>query len=216
VIVALTWVVFGTGPFRDFVRHELPRISNGAAFPQSELSHGINPNMSVYGMTVRARALGVRALDQPRGLAIASVYGMLVIALAAVVGWRHRPDLAEPLDRLGLVQIAVALLMLASFRSPFVGFYGLLAAVWLMTVAAASARSATTLLLSWAGIAAFAYAHVLVPSPAMPTTTSHLVLSGLVFCTAVAAGIFVVVRVWRGASVPVPVAVSAPQASTTS
>jgi hypothetical protein len=192
-VVALTLGIFGMRPFEDFVRHELPRISNGAAFPQSDQPHGINPNMSVYGLTVRARAFGVRALDQPRGLAIASVFGILVIALAAALGWRQRPDMSQPFDRLRLVQIAVAVLMLASFRSPFVGFYGLLAAVWLMTLAAANARSTGTLLLSWLAIAVFSIAHVFVPSPAMPWTTGHLVLSTLVFCTALATGVGVAV-----------------------
>ena len=205
-IVALTLAVFGTKPFEDFVRHELPRISNGAAFPQSDQPHGINPNMSVYGLTVRARALGLRALDQPRGLTVASIYGIVVIALAAAVGWRQRLDLAQPADRLRFVEVAVAVLMLASFRSPFVGFYGLLPAVWLMTLTAAHARSTRTLVLAWLAIAAFAIAHVFVPSPATPWTTRHLVLSSLVFATALATGIVVALAAFRSsAAVPAPI-----------
>jgi alpha-1,2-mannosyltransferase len=199
-IVALTFALFGARPFQDFVRHELPRISSGAAFPQSERPDTMSPNMSVYGLTVRARALGARVLDQRRGLAVASLYGFLVIALAGAAGWRHRSDLSQPFDRLRLAQIAIALLMLGSFRSPFVGFYGLLAAVWLMTVAAATARSTGTLLLSWFGIAAFAIAHAFVPSPSMPSRPAYLVFSGLVFCTALVFGVIVLVRAVRTSS----------------
>jgi alpha-1,2-mannosyltransferase len=203
-IVLLTFAVFGARPFEDFLRHELPRISSGAAFPQSELPIGTSVNMSVYGLTVRARVLGLEFLDQRRGLAVASVYGILVIALAGLVGWRHRLNLSQPGDRLRLVQVAIALLLLGSFRSPFVGFYGLMAAVWLMTALAAEARSTRSLLLVWLATAAFAVAHTLVPSPSRPATSLHVVLSAFLVCTALAAGLVPLVRVWREAGRATP------------
>jgi hypothetical protein len=203
-VVLLTFAVFGARPFEDFLRHELPRISSGAAFPQSELPFGTSVNMSVYGLTVRARVLGADFLDQRRGLAVASVYGVLVIALAGLVGWRHRPDLSQAGHRLRLVQVAIALLLLGSFRSPFVGFYGLTAAVWLMTALAAAARSPRSLLLVWAATAAFAWAHTLVPSPSRPSTSVHVVLSAILVCIALAAALLPLVRVCRAAGRATP------------
>lgn len=199
-IVLLTFAMFGARPFEDFLRHELPRISSGAAFPQSELPNTMSANMSVYGLTVRVRALGADFLDQRRGLAVASVYGILAIVLAAGVGWRYRPDLSDPDARLKLVQIAIALLLLGSFRSPFVGFYGLMAAVWLMTALAAEARSTSSLLWAWTATAAFAVAHTFVPSPSFPSTRMHLIFSAVLFCIALATGLVTLARAWRSAA----------------
>ncbi|HEY5946990.1 MAG TPA: glycosyltransferase family 87 protein, partial [Kofleriaceae bacterium] len=36
VLIALTLIVYGTTPFDDFLHYQLPRLSSGEAFPQSE------------------------------------------------------------------------------------------------------------------------------------------------------------------------------------
>ena len=202
-VVALTLGIFGTRPFEDFVRHELPRISNGEAFPQSE-TIGIAPNLSVYGNTVRLRALGLASLTRPRGLAIASIYGVLVIALAALAGWRYRPDFETERGRLRFVQVALALLLLASMRSPFVGFYGFMAAVWLGVLIAAEQRTDRAVLFTWLAVAVFSGAHLLIPSPLRPTTPSILLLGGTLVTIAIAACAWIVIRVVRTAPVSVP------------
>jgi hypothetical protein len=157
----------------------------------------------VYGITVRLRQLGVETLTRPRGLAIASMYGLAVIALAAFAGWRSRLDLDTATGRLRLVQVAVALLLLSSLRSPFVGFYGFLGAVWLFTLLAAEQPSANAAIASWGAIGAFAIAHTWIPSPAGTPTTVSFVLADVLVCGTIALCLFSVVRSWREAIVPV-------------
>jgi alpha-1,2-mannosyltransferase len=201
-VLALTLALFGARPFEDFIRYELPRISSGDAFPQAELN-AVGNNLSVYGITVRLRQLGVETLTRPRGLAIASMYGLAVIALAAFAGWRSRLDLDTATGRLRLVQVAVALLLLSSLRSPFVGFYGFLGAVWLFTLLAAEQPSANAAIASWGAIGAFAIAHTWIPSPAGTPTTVSFVLADVLVCGTIALCLFSVVRSWREAIVPV-------------
>jgi hypothetical protein len=195
-VVALTLLVFGWRPFADFARYELPRISSGESFPQTE-TNGVAVNLSAYGTTVRLRKLGVAWLTRPRGLAVASIYGLFVIALAGLAGWRHAPALDDPAGRARFVQLALALLLLASMRSPFVGFYGFLAAVWLFTVIAAEQRSATTLIAAWSGIALFVLGHAWLPSPAFAPRAVHLLVADLLVLGAIAASVAAVVRACR-------------------
>jgi len=195
-IVALTLGLFGARPFQDFVRHELPRISSGAAFPQTE-NIGIGVNLSVYGLAVRLRTLGLAVLDQQRGLAVASVYGLLVIALAAAVGWRGLPDLATPAARNRFLQLVLALLILASLRSPFVGFYGYVAVVWLLTLVAAERPATAWAIGWWTATAVFAIVHALLPSPAHAPTPLALVVSSVLVGVALALSGGVVIRAWR-------------------
>jgi alpha-1,2-mannosyltransferase len=191
-VLALTLLVFGARPFKDFVGYELPRISSGEAFPHTEIN-AFAVNLSVYGTTVRLRKLGVASLTRPRGLAVASVYGLLVIALAAFAGWR-RTDPHQPQDRLRLVQLALALLLLASMRSPFVGFYGFLAAVWLFTLLAAEQPSRLRVIASWIAIAVFVLAHAWIPSPSIAPGTIHFIVADLLVWSAIIACVVTVVR----------------------
>ena len=139
VLLAVTVGIQGTQPFRDFVSTALPEISSGAAFPQTELPQHSRVNWSAYGQTVRLRFLGMTFLTQPAGLMVTQVYGVLVVALAAWVGWKRRLEINTEADRLAVVQIALALVSLASFRSPFVGaLYGAIATLWLMGLCAAN------------------------------------------------------------------------------
>ena len=197
LLVALTVAVVGTRPLRDFVQYEIPRISNGDAFPQAERADTTKVNLSVYGLTTRTRQLGATFLDRRRGLAIASGYGLLIIALAVLAGWKQRLDLADPLQRLRLVQLSIGLLALASFRSPFVGFYGFVAPVWLMSLLAAESQQSSAIIVSWIGIAVFGIGHLLVPAPGTPSTPLALAGSGLLFAIALAVSVAAVLRAMR-------------------
>ena len=193
-IVGITLLLFGPRPFADFLHHELPRISNGAAFPQSESPNGASANVSVDGQTVRLRVLGTAFLNQRRGLFVASIYGLLVILVAAAAGWRKSADLTDPVGRLRLLQLAVGLLLLASFRSPFVGFYGYVAVIWLFALLAAESRAARPLLSWWGAAAIFALLHAWLPSPAFPVSTIHLVVSSVLFCAVLGLAVFAIAR----------------------
>ena len=200
-VVALTLAVFGARPFQDFLHDELPRISSGEAFPQTEtFAYGVN--FSVYGVTVRWRKLGLDWLTRPRGLAVASGYGAAVILLAALAGWRARPDRDTSPGRLRLVQCGLALLVLSSMRSPFVPGYGLVAVIWLLTLLAAGTSTPRALLRAWAAIAAIAVLPAWMPSPGVVPQPVHLFAADLLTMILISTGIATVARSWRDASMP--------------
>lgn len=195
VLVVLTVLVFGTEPFEDFVHHELPAISDGRAFPQSERPNVVASNFSMYGLTVRLRFLGASWLDQPLGLEVASVYGLIVLALAALAGWKDRIDLSNPAGRMLVLQTGLALMSLASFRSPFVGGpYGLVATLWLLALLAAASRTRYSAVLWSLAFVACAVANRLTPSPYFTPTTFWVAASAGVFLFALGVNTWCVLR----------------------
>ena len=195
LLLALTVGVFGTRPFEDFVHYELPSISDGRAFPQSERPGVVESNQSLYGLTVRLRFLGASWLDQPLGLKLTSVYGLIVLALTALAGWKGRIDLSSPAGRVLLLQTGLALMSLASFRSPFVGgVYGLVATMWLLTLLAASSRNYQSAVMWALAYVVCAVGNRLTPSPYFPPTTFWLVASGGILVFALAVNFWCVVR----------------------
>jgi hypothetical protein len=177
------------------VHHELPAISDGRAFPQSERPNVAASNQSIYGLTVRLRFLGASWLDQPTGLKVTSVYGLIVLALAALAGWKGRIDLSNPAGRVLLVQTGLALMSLASFRSPFVGgIYGLVATLWLLALLAAGSRNRQSAVLWSLAFVACAVGNRLTPSPYFPATTFWLATSAGMFVFALGVSTWCVLR----------------------
>ena len=142
----------------------MPKIASGEAFPQTEMPNTPLMNLSVYGETVRLRGLlaawfGLNWFGPGVGKAIASIYGIVVVLLAAAAGWLARergwlakeagtgvrdrePQSIAPETRIRLAQLVLALLSLMAFRSPFVGsLYGYLGTLWLLTLLAAGAST---------------------------------------------------------------------------
>jgi Glycosyltransferase family 87 len=194
-LLALSAAVLGPRPYADFVNYELPAISDGRAFPQSERPNVVASNQSVYGLTVRLRFLGASWLDQPAGLKVDSVYGLIVLALAALAGWKGRTDLSNPAGRMLLVQTGLALMSLASFRSPFVGGpYGLVVTLWLLALLAADSRNRRSAVLWSLAFVASAVVNRLTPSPYYPPTTFWLVASGGIFVLALGVSTWCVLR----------------------
>jgi hypothetical protein len=180
VLLALTVLVDGVAPFRDFVSTALPEISSGAAFPQTENPAHSRVNWSAYGQTVRLRHLGATWLTQPRGLMLMQLYGIVVVALAAWVGWKRRFDVSRESERLALLQVTLALIGLASFRSPFVGaVYGTISTLWLMGLIAAGASAVRTQITWFAALVAIAWTIWIMPSPAGPPSTAWIWISGV-------------------------------------
>ena len=199
-LLALTILVQSDRPLRDFVSTSLPEISSGAAFPQTESRQHSRVNWSAYGQTVRLRHLGADWLTQPRGLAVAQVYGLLVIALAVWASWNRWFDAALASDRIRVVQLALALIGLASFRSPFVGAgYGVLATLWLMALLAAGASTLARSVAWLAALCAFASASWIVPSPSVTAGPIWLWVSGGLVFVAMAVNVWAVLNVARSA-----------------
>ena len=144
VFTAVAGAAFGANDFSAFFGYELPRIVSGEAFPQAERPFTMVPNQSVYGLVTKVRSLGATGLDQAVTLQIAAAYGYLVIAVSLLLGLT-RARFAEPApgrDRLEHAQLWLALLNLASFRSPFVGAgYGSVGTVWLLSLLIVGART---------------------------------------------------------------------------
>ena len=196
--LVLTILVQGDRPMRDFVSTSLPEISSGAAFPQTEMQQFSRINWSAYGQAVRLRQLGADWLTQPRGLAVAQVYGLLVVALAVWTGWNRRFDPALTSERILVGQLALALLSLASFRSPFVGAgYGVLATLWLMGLLAAGASTLARSVAWLAALCALASASWIIPSPAATAGPIWLWVSGVLLFAAMAVNVWAVVNVAR-------------------
>jgi hypothetical protein len=84
--------------------------------------------------------------------------------------------------RVLLAQTGLALMSLASFRSPFVGgAYGLVATLWLLTLLAAGSRNRQSAVLWSLAFVACAVANRLTPSPYFPATTFWLAASAGLF-----------------------------------
>jgi hypothetical protein len=81
---------------------------------------------------------------------------------------------------------------LASFRSPFIGVYGLLGTVWLMTLLAARSRTDKGLLGALGLAALFCVAGWLVPGPGHAPTTIALIVSAMVFLVALCVNVLAV------------------------
>jgi hypothetical protein len=136
------------------------------------------------------RQLGISWLTQPRGLMLTQVYGLAVITFAIWAGWRRRFDLACTEDRIALLLMALGLIGLAQFRSPFVAAtYGSISILWTLAVFAARAstgRAATLWLLALFGLGAVIWA---VPSPDQPPSVAWIWISGalVTICMAISA-----------------------------
>ena len=192
VLVAATVAVLGVRPFHDFVYTALPEISSGAAFPQAEMPAFARVNWSAYGETVRLRFLGVDWLTKPRGLMLAQFNGIGVLAFAAWIGWKRGFDLSLRADRLALIQISLALVCLASFRSPFVGaIYGVIGTLWLMGLAAASTSSTGRQVAWFAGFGIVAWGTWTMPPPGIASPAWWLWFTGLLMFGCIAVTVWI-------------------------
>lgn len=146
LLLALSVLCFGTNPIQSFLRHALPRLSSGAAFPFMDTQSGILTNLSPFGIPFKLRFLGLDVSDPWHlGPLIAHVYtlGLIVLAIVAARrgGGRHEQAV-----------VWMSLLVLAALQSPFSPAYatiGLLWATTLLAVEVRRARDAVALVLLW-------------------------------------------------------------------
>jgi hypothetical protein len=143
VIALVALFLFGMDSYRMFLTYEMPRISSGVAFPQIDRINSIHLNGAFYGLLAKLRTQGALFLDTATALRLNSLYGLLVIAIGIATAMRARNhDASTPRGRLLLVQLWLALVTLASFRSPFAGFvYAWTGTFWLIVLLAAGAES---------------------------------------------------------------------------
>jgi hypothetical protein len=136
---ALSLALFGIRPYVDFVTYQLPAISSGSGFAWAGKYPMLIPtNYGVSGLVLKAGALGLPGATFPRAMQVASLYGVAVIALALLAAWRLRqtPDAAR---QAGGPILWLALLNLASFRSPYVAdAQATMGTLWLLSLLVAS------------------------------------------------------------------------------
>ena len=214
-IVALTlmaWAVIGGKAFVDFFHYQLPRIQSGEAFFWIEFPQFAPVNESVYGLITKLRVLGLPGTSQAVGNAVSTVYAVLLIPIGILAGvqlsriaGRFDPNLV----RLRQAQVWLALLNLASFRSPFLpDAYGFIGTLWLLMLFAAENRRRTSTWIAFAALGA-AFCLILDGGPVSVPVPTWMALGTLaVQLTAIALNVTAVVAPHRRAAVfsPAPAA----------
>ena len=139
-LAAFLWL--GAAPFVDFVRYQVPRIQSAEAFFWITQPEMAPVNYGIHGLVLKLRALGLPGTGASAASLAASAYtiGLVAIAVAAAIrlgrARAEQPDAER--SRLRQAQVWLALLNLASFRSPFVpDAYALVGTLWLLTMVAA-------------------------------------------------------------------------------
>ena len=140
-IAAAVLAIYGAKPFQDFISYQAPRIASGEAFFWIDTPISIPPNYGIHGLVAKLRLLGVTDAGREAGMLVSSVYGVLLGAIALLTGWcaRRLFSATSGESRMRLAQLWLALLNLASFRSPFVpDGYAAMGTIWLVTLIVAA------------------------------------------------------------------------------
>lgn len=126
-MTVLAAIVLGGAPLAAFVTEHVPRMASGEAFAFAE----DNPdNFSIYGIAFKLAALGVASAGRELASVLAWVWTAIAIALA-IHGSRVRGEVTRTHD----VVLWLAILCIATLRSPFAPTYTAIGTLWLMAVA---------------------------------------------------------------------------------
>lgn len=132
-IVIVTIADFGVGPYVAFLTH-LPKLLGGEAFPAFRNPAAIAVNESVPGLAFKLQLLGVPHMGFAASEALGWVYTIVVVVLVTRLAHRRVAAGREPL-------VWLAVLTLATMRSPFLPTYAPFPSLWLATLLAALAWS---------------------------------------------------------------------------
>jgi Glycosyltransferase family 87 len=133
-IIAFIWM--GEEPFRALFEYQLPRMASGEAWgflEIKELGFVTAINDSVPGIVYKLNALQVPGMTRALSQQISWAWTLVVVVLTIFSALR-----ASRMSRLELAATWLALLALASFRSPFLPDHtGLFAPLWIWSLVAA-------------------------------------------------------------------------------
>jgi hypothetical protein len=132
--VALTLVALvdvGWPPFAAFLEH-LPKLVSGAAFPGLFRPEAIAINESVPGLVFKLGLFGVPGMGFEAAKIVGWIYTLVLVAATAWMALGVRDRAKDPL-------LWVAILLLATLRSPFLPNYAVFPPLWLATLIAAIA-----------------------------------------------------------------------------
>jgi alpha-1,2-mannosyltransferase len=115
--------LYGTTPWIEFLG-EMPALLSGEAFAAFRNPNAIANNQSVPGLVFKLKLAGVPHLDYAAMRALGWAYTAAILAVTAWLALRARPQGREPLAWL-------AILFLATMRSPFLPTYAAFPTLWL-------------------------------------------------------------------------------------
>jgi alpha-1,2-mannosyltransferase len=149
VIVVVTIIDFGIEPYRVFIA-ELPELLGGEAFAAFRNPSAIAVNESIPGLPFKLALFGVPHMGFLASKVLAWTYTAIVVVLTARFALRPAVPGREPIAWL-------AILILATLRSPFLPTYAPFPSLWLATLIAAftwrHGRPAAGAVICWAVLA---------------------------------------------------------------
>ena len=141
----------GWAPYHAFL-HQLPKLLGGEAFPAFRNPVSIAKNYSVPGMVFKLHLFGLPGASFGAMKIVGWIYTLIALAATVVLSRRTLNRDKQPL-------IWLAILILASLRSPFLPSYVLISALWLLTLLAATVTPTVerlgVILLAWMMLNAF-------------------------------------------------------------
>jgi hypothetical protein len=143
----------GWAPYEAFLRH-LPGLLSGEAFPAFDNPNAIAKNYSIPGMVFKLGLFGLPGASFAAMKVVGWLVTVVLVAVTILVARRSLTREAQPLAWL-------AILILATLRSPFLPGYAVFPAIWLLTLLAAT--SAPTLRMLGLVLAGWAALNVAVP-----------------------------------------------------
>jgi hypothetical protein len=148
-LIAVSIADVGLEPYRAFLR-EMPGLMSGQAFSAFRNPGAIGNNGSVPGLIFKLKMWGVPHMGFEAMRVVGWLYTLVVVAGAIWLARRVRPEGREPV-------IWLAILVLATMRSPFMATYAFFPVMWLAVLAAPlewrASRIALPILLCWCALA---------------------------------------------------------------
>ncbi len=139
----------GWAPYRAFL-HEMPGLMSGEAFSAFRNPSSMAANGSVPGLGFKLKLWGVPYMGYDAMRIVGWVYTIVIVAATVWLVKRVRPEGREPV-------LWLAILVLATMRSPFMATYAFFPVTWMATLGAPLAwrdsRSALPLGLAWCALA---------------------------------------------------------------
>jgi len=179
-LIAVSIADVGLEPYRAFLR-EMPGLMSGEAFAAFRNPGAIGNNGSVPGLIFKLRMWGVPHMGFPEMRMIGWLYTAVVVAGAAWLARRGPHDGREPV-------IWLAILVLATMRSPFMATYAFFPVMWLAVLAAPlewrASRTALPILLCWCALA-LGFGPASLPPPVNAAWTTVQTVLAFVFLASV-------------------------------
>jgi alpha-1,2-mannosyltransferase len=149
VLVAISVADVGWAPYRAFLR-EMPGLMSGEAFSAFRNPGAVGNNGSVPGLVFKLKMWGVPHMGFEAMRLVGWIYTLVVVAGAAWLATRVRPSGREPV-------VWLAILVLATMRSPFMATYAFFPVMWLAVLAAPLAwrdgRTGLAIIVCWVALA---------------------------------------------------------------